>query len=470
MLVFKVRKTIEKYQMLQKGDRVLVGVSGGPDSIALLHILSQLRDEYELNLYVAHLNHLIRPDAESDAEYVRQFALKLGAAFVMERCDVRQLGKRLGVGEEVAGRMARYGFFYRAAKENGCTRIALGHNMDDQAETVLMRLIRGAGTEGLGGIPPVRGKIVRPLIETPRSDIEAYCRSWNLDTRLDITNLEEVYFRNRIRRQLIPLLQSEYNPNISRILARTAELMREENAYMSAIARKKYFEIAVEATGSVVLPANALAQLELPIRRRVVRFAVSRAGGPPFLDFHHVSEILAALEKEGRKWRLMLPGKSCVWRDGDELIFSGIGFAHVSKAEEPLAVRLEIPGTTKIPWANCTISAIIVPREALGNQPLENELARVAYLDYNSLEMPLVARARRKGDRMQPLGMSGSKKLGDIFREKKTESESRDRVPIITTASGKIVWVVEHTLDDRFKVLPSTTEVLVLECIKGGGT
>ncbi|MGB9868230.1 MAG: tRNA lysidine(34) synthetase TilS [Bacillota bacterium] len=469
MLLYRVKKTIQKYGMVQTGDRVLVGVSGGPDSVALLHILSRLRDELGLVLFVAHLNHMMRPEAESDADYVRQLSQDLGAVCLVEKCDVRQMARRLGVGEEVAGRMARYSFFSRAASTHGCTRIALGHNMDDQAETVLMRLIRGAGMEGMCGIPPVRGKIIRPLIETPRADIEAYCRSWQLKTLVDSTNLEDVYLRNRIRRYLVPMLRQEYNPNVVEVLARTAELLREENAYLSDVARKKYLEIVTESQDRVELQVEAVQRLELPIRRRVVRFACCRAGGPSALDFHHVNQVIESLNRGDQRWTIHLPGRTEVFREGDRIVFvaqqgvtRGIGVTGTP-------VLLNVPGVTSIPWADCSIRATLVPRDSLGDAVFSNKLASVAYVDYNSVELPLTARPRNKGDRMYPLGLGGSKKLKEIFRARGTELQRRDKVPVITSSDGRIVWVVDHAVDDRFKVVPATQQVLVLECIREGG-
>ena len=237
--------------MLTKGDRVLVGVSGGPDSAALLLVLHGLRKELRLKLYAASLNHMFRKDAAEDVKFVKSLAGKLKMPFFAGKVNIPNLHKSQGGSKEDLARSVRYEFFLRAAKKFNANKIALGHTKDDQAETVLMRLIYGAGTTGLSGIPATRKLgthlIVRPLIETTRADINLYLKEKKIKARIDATNFQDVYKRNKIRKQLISLLEKEYNPNIKEALARTADLLRDDRDLLEEVLLKDVFAKVIKA-------------------------------------------------------------------------------------------------------------------------------------------------------------------------------------------------------------------------------
>jgi len=240
----KVSATISRYNMFPLRSRVLVAVSGGADSLALLHVLYCLRNKYALSLWVAHLNHQIRGQtADDDQAYVGKVASGLNLEYISGSVDVRGLARRHGGGLEQAARKARYQFLEKTAERLSLTRIAVGHTASDQAETVLMRLIRGSGVEGLAGIPPVRGVIVRPLIEVYRQDTVEYCRSKYLAPRLDESNQDSRFLRNRLRSDLVPHLGKAYNPRIVSALCRTAELARTDNTFLEVVARKAFSDV-----------------------------------------------------------------------------------------------------------------------------------------------------------------------------------------------------------------------------------
>lgn len=317
-LIDKVRATIQKYEMTRPGDRVLVGVSGGPDSVALLHVLWVLSEELGIVLHVAHLNHMLRGEAaDEDAAYVSDLAGRLGLPVTVESRDVAAIAREERVSLELAAREARYEFYREVARSTGATRVALGHHAGDQAETVLLRLLRGTGTTGLGGIPPVRplgtGEagagnskdkegpvIIRPLIGVPRREIEAYCVDNHLSPRVDASNLAPVYARNRVRHELIPLLERRFNPRIVESIARTAELVREDDAFISGEVRRRMGHIIIgKSPGGALLSVTRLLAEPVAVQRRVVREAIALLGlGVEDVGFEHVETVLE-LAREG---------------------------------------------------------------------------------------------------------------------------------------------------------------------------
>jgi len=471
----KMKRTIDKFKMIAPGEKVLVGVSGGPDSVALLHGLWSLREEFHLKLHVFHLNHMMRgKEAEEDALFVEELARRHGLPVTVERVDVPRLirGRKAGSAQEVA-REVRYQRFYRAAEEVGAQRIALGHNLNDQAETVLMRLLRGAGTDGLAGIPPVReGKIIRPLLEITRREIEEYLARQGLPARLDRSNWKTRYLRNRIRMRLIPLLEKNYNPRVVELLSRLADQAREEAGFMEAAAREAYRRLArEEATdeategATVFLPLASLRREPLALQRRVVRAALSRAKGDTRrVDFRHVEQVLEMAGAGRVEAALDLPGGLRARRTYTDLIIEQepvTGRGQGEPAAPGEVYTLQIPGFTPLPAWDLTMQAELLPRHQVEGIPGQEPRSPVAHLDYDRITLPLQVRARRPGDRFRPLGLAGSKKIKDFFIDLKVSRRERDRIPLVVSGED-IVWVVGWRIDDRFKVGPRTSRVLVL--------
>ena len=246
MLEEKVLATIKKYDMIQNDDKIVIGVSGGPDSMTLLNILNNIKEKWNIKLYVAHINHMMRKEADEETEYVKEFCAKIKVDFFAKRIKVEEEAKRLKIGTEEAGRNIRYAFFEEIAKKVGANKIATAHNSNDNAETVLMNLLRGTSVSGLKGIEKVRdGKFIRPIIECNRNEIEAYCRENNLDPKYDKTNYENVYTRNKIRNLLIPYLQKEFNPNIIEGLNRLSSLASEEEQFINKIVENEYEKVLI---------------------------------------------------------------------------------------------------------------------------------------------------------------------------------------------------------------------------------
>lgn len=289
MILEKVRTTIEKYHLIGKGNKIVVGVSGGPDSVALLYLLARLKKELGVSLHIAHLNHMLRKDAQRDKEFVEKLSLRLNIPITAGQINVRQAAKS-GSLEEIA-RNARLGFFFKVAKDIKAGKIALGHNLDDQAETVLMRILRGAGLCGLSGILPKRKisgyEIIRPLIEVRRKEIAAFLKRNKIKPRIDTSNLKDIYFRNKIRNRLLPLLEKEYNKNIKTVLSNTAESVGYDYDYLNKSATR-----ALKRLGDVRLNLKQLLRLHPAILKMVLRLRIQRLKGDTRrITFRHIKEI-----------------------------------------------------------------------------------------------------------------------------------------------------------------------------------
>jgi tRNA(Ile)-lysidine synthase len=462
MLKEKVDKTIKKYGMLSKGDRVLIGLSGGPDSVALLYILLQLAPIFKLSLTVAHLNHKFRgQESDKDAEYVQEVARKLQLPVIMESRHVPAFIKKEGLSPEDGARRVRYDFFLQAARRTKANKIALGHNADDQAETVLMRFLRGSGSEGLSGIPPVRDlkprsgvKIIRPLLETARAEVEAYLKENRIKSRLDTSNLKPIYLRNKIRTKLLPLL-SKYNPNIKATLTRTAQVMGEENRYLKEIVDKYLKRFGKKRKGALTLDVIGLISLPRPIQRRIIRDAIGWVKGNKYgIQFRHIDDIISLLQAK-KKTSLDLPGNILVTKEYKRLI---IAF-NKEESFTPFTYTLKVPGVTNLPELKVSFRTRILKQRP---RALGAASKRRAYLDYRLIRSPLFVRTRREGDRFQPLGMPGNKKLKDFFIDEKIPLCVRTRTPLLCSGN-QIVWIIGRRISEKFKVTHRTKTILMVE-------
>jgi tRNA(Ile)-lysidine synthase len=336
-------ETIKEYKMLKPGDSILVGVSGGADSLALLHLLAECRAELGIKINIAHLNHMIRKgDAELDVRFVQAVAQKLGLQAIVESFDVQSYAKEEKIGLEDAARRVRYAFYDRAANQVGANKIALGHTADDNVETFLMHILRGSGLKGLCGIPPIRGNIVRPLIKVWRKEIEDYVTVLKLVPRCDHTNYESRFFRNRVRLKLIPQLKI-YNLNIKQIILQTILLLTDDREYIDSKADEALAEAYVSGNDSEVkLDIRSVKEWEGPIQGHMLRKAIERVKGNLMdLTFKHVQDILEKIG-ETERWELHLPGQIFVSGTARQLIISRQRLPE--KEDKPFFYSLTIPG------------------------------------------------------------------------------------------------------------------------------
>lgn len=276
MLKDEVLKTIKTYNLINKGDKVVVGVSGGPDSICLLYVLYTLKQELGIEIFVAHINHMIREAADSETQYVQNFCKKLGIKCFVKKENVTYLAKQQKKGTEEIGRQIRYEFFNEILTETDSNKIATAHNSNDRAETVILNILRGSGISGLKGIEVMREqKYIRPLIDINRTDIEKYCKENGLNPRYDESNDENIYSRNKVRNIIIPYIKKEFNPNIIKTINRLSAVATEENEYIQKIVKKEYCQMATKENENIILDLKKFNDLELVIKRRIILYTIN---------------------------------------------------------------------------------------------------------------------------------------------------------------------------------------------------
>jgi tRNA(Ile)-lysidine synthase len=475
--------------MVPRGGRLLVALSGGPDSVALVLIARELEERGELVLAgIAHLNHALRADASADVEFCRELAADLPVAFRSAVVDVRALARERKTSLEDAGRLARYDFLERTAAELAADAIATGHTLDDQAETFLLRLIRGAGPRGLAGIFPVAGKVVRPLIEIRREELKQYLAGRNQRYCEDATNRNLWIPRNRIRHELIPGLERDYSPNIVEVLAREAAIARADEEYL----RRK----AIDSAQMIVLTDNSGTRLgsaprvceidvgalnaEHPaIASRVVQLALA-SSSDRFIGFEHVQRFLSFAREDGQaavqqSGQLSLPGVHAL-RRGDRIALVRDRLEPFSNSFE---IPLSIPGEVTLGGCGWAISAqalgpdlgslkVPSPEPSENRDPTPTVTAVLIRADRPAL--PLSVRSRRRGDRLRPAGMGGrQKKLQDYLVDRKVPREERDSIPLVVDCDGRIVWVVGHPAAEDFRVTDPLQGVIFLKARRLGG-
>jgi len=460
----RVLQFIREHSLVSSQQKLLVAVSGGPDSVCLLYILVGLQDELDIKLHVAHLDHQLRgAESEADARYVADLAHRLGIPASIEQRDVAAYQAQQRISLEEAGREVRYTFLSQVARSIGADRVAAGHTLDDHIETILMHLIRGTGTRGLRGLQPsfvwqFSGNsltVIRPLLLVSREETAGYCRRHQLVPRIDATNLSLSQLRNRIRRELLPRLQS-YNPQVTEALLRVGRIAADDLAFIDKEIAKLWDKIVQEQENTIILDKEGLLELPSALKRHLLRASIEKLlGNLKDIEMRHVEEIMDALTKPAGK-RLNLPGGLVFSIEYDKYLLgpdpSELSPFPVLKAEFPL----KVPGETLLPgWR---VEATVIPPEAMK----DDAGGYKAYLDLDKTGDKMIVRSRRLGDRFQPLGMSQPKKLGEFMIDAKIPHAWRRRIPVICSPQH-ILWVVGWRIDDRVKVTDNTKQVLCLE-------
>ena len=315
-LLTEVLETIKKYNLIKDGDRIVLGVSGGPDSIAMLNVLNDIRNDKKLqmkfDIIVAHVNHMIREEAIDDQKFVENFCKKINVTFYAKSIDVQKIANNKKIGTEEAGRNARYEFFDEIAEKERANKIAIAHNKNDKIETIIMNMLRGSGIAGLKGIEPIKNdKYIRPLIECERFEIEEYCRQNNIEPRIDRTNFENVYTRNKIRNIVIPYIKQEFNPNIIQTMDRLSDLVKEEDEYLEKVVETKYKEyVQQESNTQIVMDLKGFNKEEKVIKSRLLLYTISRLfGTTKGIEKIHIEDIIKLCEKNvGNKY--LTPNKN----------------------------------------------------------------------------------------------------------------------------------------------------------------
>jgi tRNA(Ile)-lysidine synthase len=489
VLVARIRRTVRRFSLIPAGARVLAAVSGGADSMALLHALRELSDAGDCCLVgLAHLNHALRGDAaDEDEAFCRAAAAGLSVAFDCERIDVRALAAGRGLSIEAAGHAARYEFLERAAVRLQAVRVALGHTRDDQAETFLLRLLRGAGPRGLAGIHPQIGLFVRPMLDCSRTQVRQFVRSRGIAFCEDASNLDLAIPRNRVRHDVVPHLL-RVSPGLIRVLDREATIAREDAHFLDVAARAAYDLMVRDSGHGVSIDADRLRAEPPAIARRVAALALARLAAGRFIGYEHIDALLDLIRTDDRRPRERhLPGQTARRAGSLVRLMSrpaerGHGTGAVAAAPEKIpwpgtnssSFSLSIPGRVVSPlgWAVSAERAPWPGDGAGGNvspdEPVPDVIERVfprswAVLDGAAIAGPLLARTWTAGDRFRPLGLGGTKKLQDFFVDRKVPRERRGEVPVVTDAENRIMWLAGHAIAEDFRVTRGTSDVVILK-------
>ncbi|MGQ0812031.1 MAG: tRNA lysidine(34) synthetase TilS [Nitrospiraceae bacterium] len=471
-LLRRMVDTVRARNLFQAGDRLLVAVSGGPDSVALLSLLHELAPDWNLSLSTIHFNYGLRgAESEEDAQFVTQLCERLNVPLTIQRVRLGSCGSsRLGGSLQERAREVRYEKMRRLYSELGAHKVALGHTMDDQAETVLLRMLRGTGLSGLSGIPYVReGLFVRPLLDVDRAGILSYLAARQLEFRLDSSNATPMYCRNRVRSELLPVAK-RLSPEVVSILCRQAETLRADEEYLQQCVREHWVRVTEREDGDVIVRRSALLALPLALQRRMIR-AVAQLIHETHMapSFRTVAGILerVVLGRSGN--RMSLRGLQVV-REFDRIRFRrgptpkshGVVVQSMVRSPETSGeLSLSIPSSVSWPWTEQRVEVSLL--EASSVKGLLSNIAtkQTAFFDADRFTLRLSLRQWRPGDTFQPLGMKGRrKKLQDYFTDVKLPRSQRQRVPLLTAPEG-ILWVGGYRVDQRFAPRPSTRRYLV---------
>lgn len=447
-------KFIKEKNIVKSGDKILVGLSGGPDSVCMLNLLCSIRDEEKIEVAAAHINHMLRgEEADKDEEYSKRLCESLGVRFFSKRIDINKYALETGKSSELAGREVRYDFFNEIINKINFNKIATAHNANDQAETILMRIMRGTGLEGLGGIPVEReGKYIRPILFMKREEVEQYCKENNLNPHIDATNLERIYSRNKVRLDILPYMKNNFNPNIVETINRMALLLQDDNEFIEGEVSKAYKDNCFEKENGIVISKN-LFNIHSAIVTRVIRKALFKINKSNYdMEMKNIEDIIE-LSNLGTNKRVDLPKDIYA-----ENVYGDIIIRKKEYIKNKLSNELTL-NKKDILHNEVIFDEYIINFDVVNNKDIKQENDEVVKnFDYDKINNVTI-RYRKDGDRITPLGMKGSKKLKDIFIDMKIPKEKRDEIPLIQF-NDDISWIVGIKMSDKFKITKETKHIL----------
>ena len=447
-IIKQVRSTIHKYKMLESKDKVVVGVSGGPDSVCLLSILYELKDEFQIELIAAHFEHGLRPgEDEKETDFVRSFVQSLGIPFEYEKAE-KDIKDGKGSLEEKA-RVIRYRFLEKVKNKYNANKIALGHNKNDQAETVIMRLLRGSGLEGLKGIPPVRDKvIIRPIIGLTRDEILYYLNKKGLHYVSDSSNMDITFLRNKIRHKLIPLLKT-YQPNVIETLAKTAEILFIEDDFLSSEAEKWVKQNSCIVEEAIILSINTFNRVHPALKNRILRCLIKKKlGHTKKITYDHINKIIEMIERGSPNSEIHLPYGLIAKKRYDLLV--------LEERKEMADYSYLITGYGR--YYLPVIDSWAVVERVDPSSILNGQSKNTVFLDVDSIRFPFIIRNIRQGDKIALNG--GHKKIKDIFIDMKIPKEARKMIPILIYMDRPVhIWCINKT-DKRFEAKNGSKEII----------
>lgn len=470
----KVYLTIEGHDLIRKGEAVVCGVSGGPDSVCMLHLLKDLNDieDFRWRLIVAHVHHQLRgKEADEDEEFVRRLADKLGLPFVSVKVNVRELKEKGGVSLEEAARKLRHRALKDIALKEKAQKIALAHTFDDQSETILFRIIRGTGLRGLRGIPAIRLLsrkddlfLVRPMIEVERAEIEQYLKERNIPFRIDSTNKDTRLTRNFIRNELFPLIEKRLNPRVKYALVKLGQISRSFYICMREISKEIYESVKlISKEGEVAFSVQEFAKFPPAIQTLVIDQAMKALLGKlPHLSFEHYVGVISLCSNYGHGKVVQLPKGLLAKRESYVLKI----YRPKTGAPPPKFTRkkLNVPGITPVKKLKLEIQAEILKGKLSGLQDyIRDKDYSEEIIDLDKVVPPLHVRLRKEGDLFKPLGSPGHCKLKEFFIDQKIPREYRAHVPVLVDKNDNIVWVVGYRISDDVKVTEQSRNILKLK-------
>jgi tRNA(Ile)-lysidine synthase len=460
IMITKVLKTIKKNGIIKRGDSIVVGVSGGPDSVCLLHILSDLKKDLNLKLVAVHINHMLRgSESNRDEDFVKKLCEDLNIEFKSMRIDINKISKEKGISLEEAGREERYKNFGIIADSIGADKIAVAHNKNDQAETVLMNIIRGAGFDGLKGLDYIRGRIIRPLLDIERSEIDAYILEKKIDTVTDSSNFETIYARNKIRLEVIPNIDKLFGSNLVKSIDRMNRLIKDDIDFIDSKAKKSYFNAVLKKENEEVeLLLGKMKRMHIALKRRVIRKAICEVrGNVKGIESVHIESVLDMINGGRVGSRVDLPGIKI------RRTYESIRFYKTQTQPDSFdfEANINMPGSTELGDGKHLIEAKLISDYKVSDYKWLNARALTQFFDYDKVCEGINIRKRKEGDIFKPINSNGTKKLKEYFIDKKIPREMRDNIPLIAK-EREIIWIIGYKISDKFKVTENTKRVLKL--------
>jgi tRNA(Ile)-lysidine synthase len=459
--LYKFEAFCKEHKLLEKGDRILLAISGGVDSVVLLNLFYGIRDKWDLSLSVAHLNHRLRGrEADRDEAFVRKLSEQKDLPFYSERRDVKAFAKIHRLSLEEAARKVRFEFLSALLSKIKYDRIALGHHANDQAETILMNLARGSGLRGLRGIQPIRGTVIHPLLFARKKDILSYAEQNELEYMTDTTNRDRDFLRNRVRWDVFPRLEATFGAHVVASICRAGNVCTEAEEFLEHSAHKAKDRIIVSQTrDEIILDIHEFFRY-FKVVQKVALIQIIEDGFPRIEINASAIDRLIYLAEKGRSGNIVeLNGGVTVVRSGDHIV--------LLKARQPLPeTPVRVGQETDLSGIGLKFRSTLFGRD-------EAEISftsdrNIEYLDYDKIANPLCLRSHRSGDKFVPLGMDRKKKVHDLFVDEKVPNYRRSSVPILV-GGNHIIWIVGLRIDDRFKITDETQKILKVEIIPEAG-
>lgn len=457
----RFKEFIKNNNLLADCSRLLLAVSGGPDSLAMLDLFCKLQNEFEIEIAAAHLDHMLRKESKSEADFVESFSKKRGIKLFRKQVNLPKIIKRNNFSAEAAARKIRFDFFKQIIKKNNYDLLALAHHRDDQAETVLLNLFRGSGLQGLSGIQAaaeLKGiKVIHPMLKFSKKEILEYCEENNLNPRFDSTNQQNIYSRNIIRNEIFPIVEKKINDNAREVIARSSSLLTAENEFLEKLAAAEYQKaLKDKSEKKIVIDFDKFQNIDLVLQRRIYRQVYSSLNdnlNDLYLDHIFEIEKLIQNKKTGR-------GVDIASGIRVELSYSNLVFLKKEKLSEGLINKIKVqPGKEIKIDKNRSITAEIVESKDFFISNDQNQAA----FDYHKLKFPLFIRNRKAGDNLIPLGMSGHKKVKDILIDEKVPKYRRDQLLLAVDVEDNIIWLAPYKISDEYKITNQTDKVLILK-------